>query len=211
MRTKNTREGAAARALLKISRTARSDSPTYLFRSCGIVRHSVVLWSEHETHLGTFYSEEVNPALCGARAYKKGLTAPGRAVQQHTTGWEDAESRERVRVQQRPLHALAQLLNRVCLPADRGITHGGEIEQERAQCGWTDRRQCGEQVREGELGAVRRGLRRARCAGCRGGKPALDRECPCFAHDGAEVGSDVPVCFRSDGAEVVRRDRVWRL
>ena len=80
--TKNMIEGAAARALRKISLTALSDSPTYLLSSyinqCYDDLHSPM---KLFTHFRSTNSNKVDTTLTGQRPSRQRLATPRRSVQ----------------------------------------------------------------------------------------------------------------------------------
>ena len=188
-------------------------------QTCSTTRCSVRFWGlsiqSHITinegsHLGAFDREEVDPALRRARPHQQRLAAPWRAIQQHAPRRAHAETRERLGVKQRPLHALAELLYRTCLPPNVRVPHQDCVQEERAKGRGSDRGECGDEVGQRELRS-RRGRRLGLGFGLGlglGCEPSLDGERPCFADDRAQVRAYVTVRLRRDGAEALLGDSV---
>lgn len=98
-------DGDAARAFRKISRTARSDSPTNLLSSCKTDDQQCTTRTLRYTHLGPLDGHEINTRLCRQRLGRQRLTTPGRTIQQDPPGRRDAQPRKRLWMRQRPLDA----------------------------------------------------------------------------------------------------------
>ena len=93
------------------------------------------------TYLWTFNRHEIDTTLTRTSPRKHCFTAPGRAIQQDTLGRPHSESFECIRVKQRPLDSLAQLLNVTGLSADVCIANWGHFDEQRAnseRIAWSD-------------------------------------------------------------------------
>lgn len=145
--TKNTIEGEAALAFRNISRTALSDSPTNLLRSCrNNARISTRAGTNNIPYFGSFYSDEVYTTLTGAGASENSFTTTWRSIEEHTLRRPNSQSPERFWVQQRPLDGFLELLNNGSLTADVCVSNGGCFKEERSHRGRSYRRHCGEEV-----------------------------------------------------------------
>ena len=83
--TKNRIEGDAARAFRNISRTARSDSPRYLFNSWEDENENenASIFQELHTNLWTLHGYKIDPTFAGTRSDEDGLATPRWTIQQN--------------------------------------------------------------------------------------------------------------------------------
>jgi hypothetical protein len=140
MLTKKIIDGEAALAFRKTSRTARSDSPRNLFRSCGVGRSSRTRSIKCVVaHLRSFDRNEVKSAFTGAGSHKDRLAAARGSIQQDPFRWPYSKSLERLWVEKGPFDGLAQFLNHMCLATNVRVTDGWRVEEKRSHSGWSDR------------------------------------------------------------------------
>jgi hypothetical protein len=94
--TKKRMQGAAPRAFRNSSRTARSESPTYLLRSCMPALSVAPDVPGVRSYLWALDGDKVDRRLRSEGAHEGRLRASGWAIQQDAARWSDAEAGERL-------------------------------------------------------------------------------------------------------------------
>jgi hypothetical protein len=137
--TKKMIDGDAARAFLKISRTARSDSPTNLLSSYWQINSSRNRDRNSCTYFRTLDSHKIYSTFTSACSHQDSLTATRWTKEQDALWGSHTQPIESLRVQQRPFYNFPQFLDHNVLSSDIGITQRGCFEEQRAHGRRSDR------------------------------------------------------------------------